>query len=202
MSTVTIAAIPSNTFLESPNTDGNKTLSVEILHPGLSNSILKDVHAYEHERQHAKKAVEVARLKERKDNSSFYKARPPAPRNVRSRRSGRKARWSWVKGESVADDPDRHESPTQPISPLLTHKEPYMEVNLADLLKPSKARRVRGSADFEVVPRVRSVIALDEFPPTGHDLELDEPWEHVYEEEHATSDRGINPSYAQVVAVS
>lgn len=33
--------------------------------------------------------------------------------------------------------------------------------------------------DFEVIPPVRSVIALDDAAKV-HDMDLDEPWEHIY----------------------
>jgi hypothetical protein len=33
--------------------------------------------------------------------------------------------------------------------------------------------------DFEVIPHIRSVIALDD--DANHDMDLDEPWEHIYD---------------------
>jgi hypothetical protein len=32
---------------------------------------------------------------------------------------------------------------------------------------------------FEVIPHIRSVIALDDIANV-HDMDLDEPWEHIY----------------------
>jgi hypothetical protein len=39
--------------------------------------------------------------------------------------------------------------------------------------------------DFEVIPHIRSVIALDDMGIV-HDMDLDEPWEHIYGEEKAS----------------
>ena len=33
--------------------------------------------------------------------------------------------------------------------------------------------------DFEVIPHIRPVIALDEVANV-HDMDLEEPWEHIY----------------------
>ena len=33
--------------------------------------------------------------------------------------------------------------------------------------------------DFEVIPHIRPVIALDDVANV-HDMDLDEPWEHIY----------------------
>ena len=45
--------------------------------------------------------------------------------------------------------------------------------------------------DFEVVPHIRSVIALDDDANHDMDWDSDEPWEHIYDnngEEKASSD--------------
>ena len=40
--------------------------------------------------------------------------------------------------------------------------------------------------DFEVIPHIRSVIALDD--AFVHDMDLDEPWEHIYDVNNGVSD--------------
>ena len=94
------------------------------------------------------------------------------------------------------------------------------EVRLADLVRPAKkAHRKQGcgaccflgsliapaaaddgrfdaDADFELVPHIRSVIALDDAMDDAS--ELDEPWEYVSGETEGEVRKA--PSYAQVVA--
>ena len=43
--------------------------------------------------------------------------------------------------------------------------------------------------DFEVIPHIRSVIVLDDIANV-HDMDLDEPWEHIYGEEKASDSVG------------
>jgi hypothetical protein len=56
---------------------------------------------------------------------------------------------------------------------------------------------VLGDGDFEVVPHIRSVIALDDNTPD--ELDIDEPWEHIYSTD-CEENKGL--SYAQVAALS
>jgi hypothetical protein len=51
--------------------------------------------------------------------------------------------------------------------------------------------------DFEVLPPVRSVIALDDF---GRDVEIDEPWEFISFAPESPAWKGL--SYAQAAALS
>jgi hypothetical protein len=52
--------------------------------------------------------------------------------------------------------------------------------------------------DYEMIPRIRSVIALDEADDI--DSELDEPWEHVFNEDKKALDSDKKPSYAEIVS--
>lgn len=64
--------------------------------------------------------------------------------------------------------------------------------------------------DFEVVPHVRSVIVLDD--AATRDIEVDEPWEHIYGEDNVNVNGGASlsgsvtptkaPSYADVLSFS
>ncbi|KAI5116813.1 hypothetical protein M0805_007094 [Coniferiporia weirii] len=82
-------------------------------------------------------------------------------------------------------------------------------VRLADLISVAKVRKEK-AGDFELVPHVRPVVALDDFEPSGNgDAILDfEDWEHVEscssssgssDEDDAVNNAPRAPSYAQVV---
>jgi hypothetical protein len=62
-----------------------------------------------------------------------------------------------------------------------------VKVNLSEIMMLSQRKPRKPNADdFEVIPHIRSVIALDDIAIV-HDMDLDEPWEHIYGEEK-TSD--------------
>ncbi|KAG7100056.1 hypothetical protein E1B28_001841 [Marasmius oreades] len=68
------------------------------------------------------------------------------------------------------------------------------EAKLADLVTPVRKPRKRRETDFEFVPHIRSVIVLDDIVQMKDVSVVDEPWEHVGEDE--------KPTYANVVANS
>ncbi|VDB86284.1 unnamed protein product [Peniophora sp. CBMAI 1063] len=73
---------------------------------------------------------------------------------------------------------------------------PRCEVSLADLIKPARSQRKPGkSSDFEIVPRVREVIALDD---RNDGPEPDEAWEVVSSD--GEDDGRAVMSYADIVA--
>ncbi|OSD00932.1 hypothetical protein PYCCODRAFT_1436991 [Trametes coccinea BRFM310] len=92
-----------------------------------------------------------------------------------------------------------------------------LEVHLGQLLKPGKMRRSKGerascipctrpdaepqrrfaAGEFELIPGMPTVIALDEH--AAEDTELDEPWEHISADE-LDEKRVAPPSYATIVA--
>ena len=55
--------------------------------------------------------------------------------------------------------------------------------------------------DFEVIPHIRSVIALDDVAII-HDMDLDEPWEHIYDSGEGKASDVVNKfgrlTYARV----
>jgi len=54
------------------------------------------------------------------------------------------------------------------------------EVSLSSLLSTKRKKTPRTKdTEYEVVPRVRPVIVLDEVDESGSDMEPNEPWEHV-----------------------
>jgi len=53
-------------------------------------------------------------------------------------------------------------------------------VNLSEIIMLSQRKPRKPNADdFEVIPHIRSVIALDDVG--NHDMDWDEPWEHIYD---------------------
>lgn len=56
-----------------------------------------------------------------------------------------------------------------------------VKVNLSEIMMLSQKKPRKSSADdFELIPHIRSVIALDD--AVVHDMDLDEPWEHIYDD--------------------
>lgn len=74
------------------------------------------------------------------------------------------------------------------------------EVHLADLLttttKTKRTRRQKLDHDFEIIPKVRSVIALDD--QALPEPEIEEPWDVIYDHEKMDQE----PSYASIAALN
>jgi len=170
----------------------------------LSNPIdvLRDVRAYERDRQRAKKAAELVKTRERKERGSI------AGRNTWSPWSDKAAvksgKTSWFRGSMLWDnenekgDKDQREveRPVTPFQVMSKQDSLDGEVKLADLMTSRKPRKNK-EGDFEVIPLPRQVIVLDEF--TVYDMDIDEPWEHV--DRHDDEKVG-GPSYAAVVSTA
>jgi len=64
------------------------------------------------------------------------------------------------------------------------------KVNLSEIMMLSQKKPRKPNADdFEVIPHIRSVIALDDHDVGNvHDMDLDEPWEHIYDINNGESD--------------
>jgi hypothetical protein len=65
-----------------------------------------------------------------------------------------------------------------------------VKVNLSEIMKLSqRTARKLNVDDFEVIPHIRPVIALDDVDVHDIiDMDLDEPWEHIYHGERKASD--------------
>ncbi|KAH7915750.1 hypothetical protein BJ138DRAFT_1141203 [Hygrophoropsis aurantiaca] len=162
----------------------------------------KDSRAYEHARHLVKEKRDHVRALKRKELVSAWKAGGMV--SVESRHKSRTTRRHggsivWDDGEverdiaSLPSLPARRELSLPRVKP-----EPRpLEVKLADLVsfKPRKGLHSKDS-EFEVVPRLRSVIALEE---SKYDVEPDEPWEHVSFAADDSAWKGV--SYAQAVTV-
>ncbi|ETW86589.1 hypothetical protein HETIRDRAFT_145098 [Heterobasidion irregulare TC 32-1] len=173
----------------------------------LSASALKDRREHERARQRAKKAGD--RAKGRKGHAYAHDhADIPHVKAEREKRGGSGggggglvpgADAEWDAARAAPDDVDlvRAQIAFGVFGAAWARKE-VREVRLADLVRPAKkAHRKQGcDADFELVPHIRSVIALDDAMDDAS--ELDEPWEYVSGESEGEARKA--PSYAQVVA--
>lgn len=175
----------------------------------LSASALKDRREHERARQRAKKAGD--RAKGRKGHAYAHgHADIPHVKAEREKRGGSGggmgggglvpgADAEWDAARAAPDDVDlvRAQIAFGVFGAAWARKE-VREVRLADLVRPAKkAHRKQGcDADFELVPHIRSVIALDDAMDDAS--ELDEPWEYVSGETEGEVRKA--PSYAQVVA--
>ncbi|KAI6163672.1 hypothetical protein EDD17DRAFT_1872725 [Pisolithus thermaeus] len=166
------------TTAKSPNPSSNDTLSVR-----LTQGVTKDVRAHEHARHRAKERQEHAQAKERKEKAAMFRAlgfkvssstgghggKPAAARRPRVESwDGDELDVSpWIKSSYVPLEPA--------AAPLRSGAGPFSELTLADLISfppQEKAKKL----DFEVIPPVRAVIALDD---DTDDTESDEPWEYI-----------------------
>jgi len=69
------------------------------------------------------------------------------------------------------------------------------EVDIISFARPGKPRKSK-AGDFEVIPKVRSVVVLDD--RMNADLEIDDPWEHI-DADDSDSGSSQKTSYAEVV---
>ncbi|KAH8836074.1 hypothetical protein DL96DRAFT_1576596 [Flagelloscypha sp. PMI_526] len=75
---------------------------------------------------------------------------------------------------------------------------PRIEVKLADLIATAKPRKTK-AGDFEVIPQIRPVIALDD--NVNHDISMDETWEYIPRDEELTN-KAQELSYARVLSLT
>jgi hypothetical protein len=198
----------------SPSPPPAKVEEAESIRPTASSILLtpstnlKDLRAFEHDRQRIKKAADVAKMRARKaaavDPSRVIKS--PRDCSLPSQKE------KLFREEDV-DALDSVFSPTLTLNGtkrregLITPFEPVKrEVKLEDLVvtPPKKAGRKTRDGDFEVVPHVRAVIVLDDNADV-HDMDVDEAWEHVTlesddDEASSSSDGGEYVSYAKIAA--
>jgi hypothetical protein len=165
--------------------------------------VLKDTRAYELGRQRVKRAAELVKAKERKEAAVRRNNRGPRSDKPKSSIIRADKKTSWFAGKEVKgiwdNDNEKQlelEHPPTAITVTLEAESFQGEVKLADLVVSRKPRKIK-EADFEVISPPRPVIVLDEF--TMHDMDVDEPWEHVYAKEDNMDDA---PSYAEIVSAA
>ncbi|KAL4067235.1 hypothetical protein V8B97DRAFT_1918994 [Scleroderma yunnanense] len=150
----------------------NETLGV-----CLAEGVAKDVRAHEHARHRAKERREHVQAKERKEKVAVLKAfGMKLSSHGHGAKPVRKSRAeSWDGDVPEVPLPSKSSSLLQPLAPLRTSTGSFTELTLGDLISvpfPKKAKKL----DFEVIPPVRAVIALDD---ATYDVEPDEPWEYI-----------------------
>jgi len=171
-----------------------------------SPAVLKAVREFEYGRQRTKRAADTERMRERKERKRRGGA---APRAVRPTHSGHARKVDMTGAEDVEDADERDgDGENYPLNASQTdlREDPAgiadldvsasQQISLEAFIKPAKLHK-RKAEDFEVIPKVRSVIALDDHAPPPLP-EVDEAWEHVtLDDEH-----DLAPSYAQVVSTA
>ncbi|KAG2341980.1 hypothetical protein BDR05DRAFT_990646 [Suillus weaverae] len=166
--------------------------SHETMNDCLTGLGAKDQRAYERARHQTKERREHAQVKERKERAAAG-VRAPALKQGHFSRVAKRASMEFWDG----DEPDSRTLTGfgRPVNvvPMLRNKSGFSKMALADFVtfrtkKISKAQDV----DFEVVPPIRSVVALDDF---GYDIEINEPWEFISLAPESPAWRGL--SYAQ-----
>ena len=173
----------------------------------------KDTLAYEHDRQKYMKTLDRARNKARK----AFTWNSNAPALGGGKRSGAKPR-SLVGGGEAAEAADLAREYLTPASEkqnfvYYTGATPLTEVKLADLVvlagDEGTARVARGKkkglkggldGDFEVIPAMPSVIVLDEKDFTVPDVNAEEAWECIDDEDVGEKETKVKASYAKVAA--
>lgn len=173
----------------------------------------KVTRAYEHERQRVKRAGDWAKRSARKATKGTIRGtsvgRASAPHAARRVKNGKVGLDVDVDVDAVTPQGRDTEHPTDAgllvsLSPSgdggkdASKVVPGVEVNLAEIIMLSQRKpRKPKVEDFEVIPHIRSVIALDD-AANVHDMDLDEPWEHIYGEGKVPDGTFGRPSYARV----
>ncbi|KAH8094675.1 hypothetical protein BXZ70DRAFT_352992 [Cristinia sonorae] len=201
-------------------TTGSSTMPTTTINPATVNNTvtahsdtgvahtLKDVREFEHGRQKAKKTARTQSWREDKAVRRSMKvaglatAPPPQPtKRTRgsfqapppSDRPDREDEWAAIDAEQelFKEFIEEHEG-----NRIVRSESGGLEVDLTNLMKPAKARKSkRVVGDFEVLPSLRQVVALDD--RLDGELEADEPWEHL---SATDEDDSKDASYAKVAA--
>ncbi|KIL00822.1 hypothetical protein PAXRUDRAFT_539632 [Paxillus rubicundulus Ve08.2h10] len=150
----------------------SSTTSSQSSHDALGASLTeglatKEVRAHEHARH---------RIKERREHTLAIVMKAWGLKVARGTRLGRKPSMErWDRDEAEVTHPALSVPALDSVAAPRKVTGPFTGLTLGDLI--SKPRRHKAKKlDFEVIPPIRAVIALDDF---GHDLEADEPWEYI-----------------------
>jgi len=215
--TIIVPATDSYLFVMSPNSLSFRSVNIPETGTTISDGpakdtfitsplcspidILKDVRAYERERQQVKKAAELVRAKQRKESRTVAGRNTWSPWGDKPKTNVTSSGYiSWFRGNGLWDNEEEKVQleVKRPVTPIkLMSKEDSLRgvVTLADMVVPGKRKDQEG--DFEVIPLPRQVIVLDEF--TIPDIDVDEPWEHVRGDHKEKAD---SLSYAEIVSAT
>ena len=116
--------------------------------PPLSSpiDILKDVRAFERERQRAKKATELVKARERKERGTAAGRNARGPWDDKSKTSvARSGKTSWLGGMGIWDSENEKVEKTQerPVTPIKEFRHEG-EVKLADFITLRKSHKNHG----------------------------------------------------------
>lgn len=176
---------------------------------------LKDVRAFEHDRQRVKKAADLVKMRARKGQSRWaalakgelYNSSKKTVAPVLSEKQKRlRAEEVDALDGALADsgcDADGVAScdASQPsevkLADLITFRKPRKGLGtFVRALSRSPAERIT-DGDFVVIPH-RSVIVLDDI--TSHDLLVDEPWDLLDEDDSPATTPTKSLSYAEILS--
>ncbi|KAG1793421.1 uncharacterized protein HD556DRAFT_1308570 [Suillus plorans] len=157
----------------------------------------KDQRAYERARHQTKERREYAQVKERKERT-VAGAPAPALKEGHASRAAKKASLELWDGNELDSRILIGSGRPVNVAPVPRNKSGFSKMALADFVTFKTKKRFKAQdADFEVLPPVRSVIALDDF---GHDIEINEPWEFISLSPESPACKGL--SYAQAAALT
>lgn len=182
-----------------PTVPGSDALDADV-------AVLQALHGFANDRQRTQKA---AHRKERKRHTASQAAHAGFARKVSS--------LGMEEAEGCEDEGELGASHAEIDVDAIEDVDAgaLRPITLQVLIKPAKVSKRKGqislparppspltltgvaAEDFEVIPKVRAVIALDDPAPVLP--EVDEPWEHIDFEE---DEHDHQPSYAQVLAAA
>ncbi|KAH0837867.1 hypothetical protein J3R83DRAFT_6095 [Lanmaoa asiatica] len=162
----------------------------------------KEVRAHEHARHRIKERREHTLAKERKSKAAAVRVLGiKVSHGAKLVRKHSMENWDGEEPEerrsapamSVQDAVPVHEQEQEHrMAPPRDSTGSFTELTLGDLI--SRPRRPKAKQlDFEVIPPIRAVIALD-------DVEADEPWEYITRASLNDGSAWVGKSYAQAVA--
>ncbi|KAG2153530.1 uncharacterized protein EDB93DRAFT_1135347 [Suillus bovinus] len=157
----------------------------------------KDQRAYERARHQTKERREYTHVKERKERAAAGAPAPALKEGHVSRAAKRAGMESWDSDELDSRMLTESGRPVN-VAPAPRTKSGFSKMALADFMTFRTKKQFKSQdADFEVLPPVRAVIALDDF---GHDIEINEPWEFISLAPESPTCKGL--SYAQAAALT
>ncbi|KAH7886294.1 hypothetical protein F5I97DRAFT_1243320 [Phlebopus sp. FC_14] len=170
--------------------------SNDALSARLTEGVAKEVRAHEHARNRTKERREHVQVKERKERAAVARA------------TGIKVSQGLkpVKGLSMDSwDGDEeavvgHETlpPKPPALKAVAPPARFGSLTLGDLISIPRRKKAK-QLDFEVIPPVRAVIALDD---CSVNMEVDEPWEYISRASLNDEPSWKAMSYAQAAATA
>ncbi|KAF7365198.1 hypothetical protein MVEN_00391400 [Mycena venus] len=194
------------------NAVGDKDALLAVSTPTLPS--LKDVRAFEHDRQRVKKAADLVKMRARKGqgrwsalakgelyNSSRKSVAPVLSEKQRRLRAEEVDTLEGPLADNGCDvDGVTSCNPSQPsevkLADLITFRKPRKAVGVYFCLLSYSPERATDN-DFVVIPQ-RSVIVLDDI--TSHDLLVDEPWDLLDDEDSPSTTPTKALSYAEILS--